>query len=462
MTVKFQNHQSDTSKYSVHEFLDSDGDKTGKRIVLSSVEGGPHHGAIGLYDGEVLRDSAKLAGKLGIPYVIVLDTSGADISKGPNGLHAWGIFAHAITQISGVVPIITIVKGACVSGPSLVLGLADFTIFTEDSFAYVSGPEAIVEVTGMEISKEELGGPKAQSSQSGVASLLAKDEAEAIDLVEALLDYLPNNNIDLHEPQISFDEPDRKNVLAKKLVPKKATESYDVREVVKDICDEDTFFEIRDSYATNMVTAFALFDGISVAIIANQPMARAGTLDIEASKKAAAHVQIANAFNIPIVTFVDTPGFEPGKDLEWRGMIRHGAELVFAYAQATVPRLGVILRKSYGGAYIVMDSKTLGNDWCGAWPDAEIAVMGAQGAVQILYRREILALETQEEQIAHAKMRQAEYEEKFSNPSQAASRGYVDEIIEPEETREKLIGALQSLVSKKHTQEDKIHSNTPL
>ena len=245
-------------------------------------------------------------------------------------------------------------------------------------------------------------------------------------------------------------------------MPARATASYDVRTVIDDVCDEHTFLELRPNYAPNMVTGLARLGGRPVGIVANQPMFRAGTLDIEASRKAARFVQWCDAFNFPIITFVDTPGFEPGRDLEWRGMIRHGAELVHAYAEATVPRLCLLLRKAYGGAYIVMDSKNLGNDWCMAWPTAEVAVMGAPGAVQILYRRQLAAIDDDAERMTEQLALEAEYSARFANPYVASERGYVDDVIAASDTRRVLADALLRLSTKREQQPSRRHSNTPL
>lgn len=432
-----------------------------RKVSVLRVGGGTRHGAITSADADAMRRSCELSQTLGIPLLIVLDTSGADITEGPAGLHAWGTFAAELARLSGVVPTTAIVTGACVSGPSLVLGLVDQVIMTKEAFAYVSGPDSVREFTGIEVSREELGSTELHET-SGVASFITETLDDAMEIYSALIDYLPNNHIEDAPIYDSDDEDKRECNLAASTVPDSANAAYDVRDVLRDILDEDSLLEVRPSYAPNIITAFARLNGRSVGLIANQPIARAGTIDIEASRKAARFVSFCDAFNIPILTFVDTPGFEPGKDLEWRGMIRHGAELVYAYAQASVPRLCLILRKSYGGAYIVMDSKNLGNDWCGAWPNAEIAVMGASGAVQILNRKQLAAVEGEEEKAALSKQLVSEYEDKFSNPNQAASLGYVDAIIEPKATRAIISTVLDSLITKKESPENRKHGNSPL
>jgi acetyl-CoA carboxylase carboxyltransferase component len=288
------------------------------------------------------------------------------------------------------------------------------------------------------------------AQRTGVASLVVGDELEARDALSALLWYLPDNHL-ADPPRLETDDPfDRSCDLAASAVPARSTASYDVRVVVQDVLDESSFLEVRPRYAPNLVTGYGSLGGRAVGIVANQPMQRAGTLDIEASRKAARFVATCNVFNMPIITFVDTPGFEPGRDLEWRGMIRHGAELVHAYAAATVPRLCVVLRKAYGGAYIVMDSRGIGNDLCVAWPSAEIAVMGAPGAVAILNKGRVDA------GLEH------EYRETFENPYRAAERGLVDAVIDPAETRHVLVDALAVLACKRDTSPARRHSNTPL
>lgn len=432
-----------------------------RQVSVLEVGGGTRHGAITSADADAMKRSAELAQTLGIPFLLVLDTSGADITEGPAGLHAWGSFAAELARLSGVVPTTAIVTGACVSGPSLVLGLVDHVIMTEAAFAYVSGPDSVREFTGIEVTRNELGSTELHST-SGVASFITDTLDSAMEIYSALLEFLPNNHLEDAEIFNCDDDITRECAIASDCVPDNANAAYDVREVVSDIVDLDSLFEVRPQYAPNIVTAFARVGGRSVGIIANQPIARAGTIDIEASRKAARFVAFCDAFNIAILTFVDTPGFEPGKDLEWRGMIRHGAELVYAYAQASVPRICVILRKSYGGAYIVMDSKNLGNDWCAAWPNAEIAVMGASGAVAILNRKQLSAVDDDEKRDELRKKLVAEYEDKFSNPNQAAELGYVDAIIEPKSTRALIATVLNSLATKRDEPRERKHGNSPL
>lgn len=432
----------------------------GRRVVWFSIEGGKHHGAITPAGGAVVAEAVRHATTFGVPVVGVVDSSGADLREGVASLHAWGRIAKALVDASGVVPTILVVTGACVSGPALLLGLADVVVMTTTAFAYVSGPEAVTAFTGVPVTRDELGGAALHARSSGVATLVV-DDAAVDDTIALLLSYLPDHHLD-DPPRYANDDPvDRPSARAAAVVPDRPTASYDVRAVVVDVLDHDSFLELRPGYAPNLVTALGRLDGRPVGIVANQPQQRAGTLDIEASRKAARFVAWCDAFNLPLLTFVDTPGFEPGRDLEWRGMIRHGAQLVHAYTAATVPRLCVVLRKAYGGAYIVMDSRGIGNDLCIAWPTAEIAVMGGPGAVQILHGRRLRELGAEERAVEEATLL-AEYETAFANPYRAAERGYVDEIVEPAATRTVLAHALDALATKRDTQPARRHSNTPL
>jgi acetyl-CoA carboxylase carboxyltransferase component len=348
---------------------------------------------------------------------------------------------------------VMIVDGPAVSGPALLLGLADLVVMTEASYAFVSGPTMVAEFTGVLVDHDELGGAVTHARYTGAASMVAADLAAAEEMVAGLLAYLPANNDD-EPPLWPTDDPvDRDTTAAGALIPTSSTGSYDVRDVMRELVDDGEMLELRGRWATNVVTAFATVGGMPVGIVANQPISLAGTLDIPASQKAARFVAFCDAFNLPIITLVDTPGFYPGKDLEWRGMIRHGAQLVFAYGRATVPRICVILRKSYGGAYIVMDSKTMGNDLCIAWPWAELAVMGAGQAAAILQRRA-----TPDERAAF----EADYTERLLNPYIAAERGFVDAVVEPAETRAVIGHALAILVDKREHLQARPHDNTPL
>ncbi len=425
----------------------------GRQVVWVDVDAGSRVGALTSDSSSKIENASITARAKGFPLIVIMRSSGADIVEGFAALHGWGLAAKALTDCSGVVPIIMVVEGPAVSGPALLLGIADFVVMTVDSYAFVTGPTMVAEFTGVSISNDELGGAASHARYTGATSLVAADLDAAIDMVAQLLAYLPQHNDE--EPRlIPTDDPsDRQTPEAGALMPQTSTGSYDVRDVIRAICDDAEMLELRGRWAPNVVTAFAAMGGLPIGIIANQPLALAGTLDIPASQKAARFVAFCDAFNLPILTLVDTPGFYPGKDLEWRGMIRHGAQLVFAYGRATVPRICVILRKSYGGAYIVMDSKTMGNDLCLAWPWAELAVMGAGQAAAILQRRA-----TPEERAAF----EVDYAERLLNPYIAAERGYLDGVIDPAETRQVIAEALMTLIDKREALVSRPHDNTPL
>ena len=425
----------------------------GREAVWLTVDGEVHKGALSAAASHVIATAAQTARSKGLPLVTQMESSGADILEGIAALHGWGTAAKALADCSGVVPTISIVTGPAVSGPALLIGLSDFVVMTDESYAFVSGPTMVAEFTGIEVSTDELGGAGTHARHSGASSVVVPDIAGAIAWVEELLEFLPSNVDQLAPITETDDADDRLTPEAGALIPELSTGSYDVRDVIASIVDDGHYMEIRARWAGNVITAFANMAGYTIGIVANQPISLAGTLDIPASQKAARFVSFCDAFNIPVLTLVDTPGFYPGKDLEWRGMIRHGAQLVFAYARATVPRICVILRKSYGGAYIVMDSKEMGNDLCLAWPWAELAVMGAGQAAAILQRRA-----TDEERAAF----EADYSQRLLNPYIAAERGYVDAVIDPADTRREICAALHMLRDKREKLVSRKHDNTPL
>jgi acetyl-CoA carboxylase carboxyltransferase component len=418
----------------------------GRQVSWFTIAGGDRHGAIGERGAAVVERAVRLGIARGVPIVGVLDTGGADVNEGVAALHGWGRIARALCEGSGVVPTVLAIRGVCVSGPALLLGLVDAVVMTQDAVAYVSGPPSVAAFTGQVLGREALGGGPVHAVETGIAALLVDDARELEPAVAAILSYLPGNGFD--DPPIADAETcDRDCTTATAAVPESETRAYDVRSVIADVVDEDTVLELWRDHATNVVTALARVDGRSVGVVANQPQSRAGTLDIDASRKAARFVAWCDAFNLPILTFVDTSGYEPGSALEWRGMIRHGAQLVHAYARATVPRVSVILRKAFGGAYIAMDSRTIGNDVCFAWPSAQIAVMGTRGALEILGGKGLTA---------------EGYEDECLNPWRAAARGYVDAVIDPRDTRRAVASALASLRSKHRDVPVRKHSNIPL
>ncbi len=422
-------------------------------VVWLDIDAEVHRGALSSTASSMIEAAGRTALEQGLPLIGVIGSSGADISEGMSALHGWGLAAKALADCSGVVPTILIVDGPAVSGPALLLGLADFVIMTDASYAFVSGPAMVAEFTGVMIDNDELGGAASHSRYSGAASLIAPDLAGAVQAAEQLLAYLPGNVNELPPNWETDDDPQRETPEAGTLIPPSSTGSYDVRKVIAALADDGEMLEVRARWASNLVTVLTTMDGRPVGIVANQPISLAGTLDIPASQKAARFVAFCDAFNLPLITLVDTPGFYPGKDLEWRGMIRHGAQLVFAYGRASVPRICIVLRKSYGGAYIVMDSKKMGNDLCLAWPWAELAVMGAGQAAAILQRRA-----TPDERAEFER----DYAERLLNPYIAAERGYIDGVIEPSETRREICRALDLLETKRERIQHRKHDNTPL
>jgi acetyl-CoA carboxylase carboxyltransferase component len=425
----------------------------GRTVVLARTDPSHHRGAITTDDGETLAEAAALALDKSVPFVAVISTSGAEINDGVPALHGWGRAAAGLTRCAGIIPVIMVVTGPAVSGPALLLGLADLVVMTDGAFAFVSGPSMVEAITGVRLDVDQLGGTGTHAQISGVAALTAPDEAAALALVAAALAYLPDHADVMPTRWPTTDPADRPTPELTALVPATPTGSYDVRRVIQAIADEGDSLELWGRYAPNLVTAFTTIDGRPVGVVANQPQSLAGTLDIPASQKGGRFVNLCDTFGLPIVTLVDTPGYFPGKDLEWRGIIRKGAQLAFAYAEASVPRVCVILRKAYGGAYIVMDSKGMGNDLCLAWPSAEVAVMGAQQAVQVLHR----GLDE-----AGRAEKAAEFERVSLTPYIAAERGYVDIVIDPADTRRMVAACLDQLNSTRERLRGKKHSNTPL
>ena len=425
----------------------------GRRVVEVDARGDTRAGSLSPEDGHTIACGATLALEQRLPIILRFASSGADISEGVAALAGWGNAARNLTRCSGVVPIVAILSGATVSGPALMLGLADVVIMTAEAYAFVSGPVMVSQFTGVPIDNAELGGVSVHLSSSGVASFFAADTDDADQIAAEVLAYLPNH-ADEEPPSIPCSDPvTRPTPEAYDILPESANGSYDVREVMEVIVDDGVFLEPHAEWAANLVTAFARIGGRAVGVVANQPQTVAGTLDIEASRKGAAFVALCDSFNLPLVTIVDTSGFYPGKDLEWRGMIRYGAQMAFAYARATVPRVNLTTRKSYGGAYIVMDSKEMGNDMALAWPSAQIAVMGAKGAVEILHRRESPERRLELE---------SAYEERLLNPYIAAERGTIDAVIDPADTRREIHSALEMLSSKREKIPPRRHDNTPL
>jgi propionyl-CoA carboxylase beta chain len=401
-----------------------------------------------------------LAIKMGAPVVGLNDSGGARIQEGVLSLGGYADIFLRNTLASGVVPQISAIMGPCAGGAVYSPAITDFNIMVDGtSYMFVTGPDVIKTVTHEEVTKEELGGAMTHNATSGVAHFAVPDDRECLRLVRELLGYLPSNNVDEAPRRETADPKDREEAALDRLVPESPNQPYDMLDLIHAVVDEGTFLEVHRYFAKNLVVGFARLAGRSVGIVANQPAYLAGTLDIDASVKGARFVRFCDAFNIPLVTFEDVPGFLPGTRQEYGGIIRHGAKLLYAFAEATVPKITVITRKAYGGAYCVMSSKHIRTDVNLAWPAAEIAVMGPEGAVNILYKRELDAADDPD---ALRTARVAEFREKFANPYVAASRGFIDEVIHPRQTRSKLIAALAGLETKRDRNPPKKHGNIPL
>jgi acetyl-CoA carboxylase carboxyltransferase component len=401
-----------------------------------------------------------LALKAGKPVVGMNDSGGARIQEGIDALCGYGNIFFRNARSSGVIPQISAIMGPCAGGAVYSPAMTDFVFMVKkSSFMFITGPDVIKAVTGEETTQEELGGAMAHNTRSGNAHFACEDDQDCIDQIKNLLAYLPDNNLE-NAPYIApKDNPARLCPILDEIIPDNPKMPYNMKDVITEIVDDHDFFEVHEYYAQNLVVGFARLNGRIIGIIANQPQVLAGCLDIDASDKAARFIRTCDAFNIPLLTFVDVPGYLPGTHQEWNGIIRHGAKLLWVYSEATVPKLTVVTRKNYGGSYIAMSSKHLGADMIFAWPSSEIAVMGAQGAANIMYRKEIAEatdpVQKREEKIA-------EYEDLFSNPYRAAERGYIDAVIRPAETRLRLIDAFEAMSGKTEELPYRKHGNVPL
>jgi methylmalonyl-CoA decarboxylase subunit alpha len=404
-----------------------------------------------------------MALKVGAPVIGINDSGGARIQEGVTALAGYAEIFERNIMSSGVVPQISAIFGPCAGGAVYSPALTDFIMMTENtSYMFVTGPKVVKTVTGEDVTDEQLGGARVHGSKSGVSSFIVENEDEGILLIRKLLSYLPQNNLE-DAPLMACDDPiDRLEDSLNEVIPDNPNKPYDVKDVIHSIVDYNEFLEVHRNYAQNIVIGFARFNGISTGIVANQPNYLAGVLDINASRKAARFVRFCDAFNIPIVTLVDVPGFLPGTAQEYGGIITHGAKLLFAYGEATVPKITVILRKSYGGAYCVMSSKHLRGDLNYSWPTGEIAVMGPRGAIEVLQSKKIKQIENEEERKQFVADAENEYKDKFANPYVAAQYGYIDDVIEPRNTRFRIIRGLQSLATKKDHMPPKKHTNIPL
>jgi len=397
--------------------------------------------------------------KVGAPIIGLNDSGGARIQEGVKSLGGYADIFYRNVQASGVIPQISAIMGPCAGGAVYSPAMTDFTLMVEDtSYMFVTGPNVVKTVTNEEVTSEELGGASTHSTKSGVTHITSFNDITCLEDIKKLMSYLPQNNTET-TAKLPYELGDEIRETLDTLVPDSANKPYDMHEVIKGIIDADSFYEIHKDYAENIIVGFARLGGRSIGIVANQPMSLAGVLDVDSSKKAARFTRFCDCFNIPLLVLVDVPGFLPGTDQEWNGIILHGAKLLYALSEATVPRVTVITRKAYGGAYDVMNSKHIGADLNFAWPTAEIAVMGAKGASEIIFRKEIQEAENPEVKLSE---KEAEYAEKFANPFEAAKRGFIDEVIMPRDTRKKLLKAFSMLENKKVMRIDRKHGNIPL
>jgi len=432
----------------------------GRKVCLFSQDFTVFGGALGEVFAEKIHKVMDLAASVGVPMIGLNDGAGARIQEGVVSLASYGGIFHRNVRASGVIPQISVILGPCAGGAVYSPAMTDFIFMVrETSHMFITGPDVVKTVTGEDVTLEQLGGATSHASKSGVATFVAGDEKECLDEVRYLMSFLPSNNLEEPPMVATGDDPERLTPELSELMPASPNQPYDMKKVIAAVVDNGDYMEYFPHWAMNLTCGFARLDGHVVGIVGNQPQNLAGVLDIESSEKGARFVRTCDAFNIPMVTFVDVPGFLPGTDQEYGGIIRHGAKLLYAYCESTVPRVQVITRKAYGGAYVVMNSKSIGADLAYAWPSAELAVMGPQGAVDIVYRRELQAA-------ANPEVRRTElveeYIERYANPYVAAERGYVDDVIDPAETRRVLVRALDMLRSKREELPRRKHGNVPL
>jgi propionyl-CoA carboxylase beta chain len=459
-----QHHSTDfgleNQKYLGDGVVTGRGTIDGRQVLVFSQDFTVFGGSLSEAHAEKICRIMDLSLKIGVPVIGLNDSGGARIQEGVVSLGGYADIFLRNTLASGVVPQISAILGPCAGGAVYSPAITDFVFMVKNtSFMFVTGPNVVKTVTHEDITFEELGGAITHATKSGVAHFACENEVDCLGAIRKLLGYIPLNNLDDPPRVVSTDDPLRMDKTLDTIVPENPNKPYDMKEVIRKIVDNGEFFEVQELFAQNLLVGFARLGGYSVGIVANQPSVLAGVLDIDASLKGARFVRFCDAFNIPIVVLEDVPGFLPGTDQEWRGIIKNGAKLLYAFCEATVPRLTVITRKAYGGAYDVMNSKHIGGDVNLAWPSAEIAVMGPKGAVEIIFRKEI-ELASDREQATEQKV--TEYREKFANPYIAAERGFIDEVIVPSETRPKLIKALRFLENKVDSNPKKKHGNIPL
>ena len=430
----------------------------GRRVFVASQNAAVMGGSLGEMHANKIVKAMHMALKYGCPFIALNDSGGARIQEGVDSLGGYARIFDANCEASGVIPQLSVILGPCAGGAVYSPALTDFVFMTENSYMFITGPEVVRAVMQEAVSFEELGGGLIHSKESGVSHFLSRDDAECLSKVRDLLSYLPSNNMDDPPYLPPIDDPQRLCPELEEIVPADPSKPYDVREVIASIVDDGRFFEVHELWAENLVVGYARLNGHVVGIVANQPMVLAGTIDIKASVKAAHFIRICDAYNVPIVTLQDVPGFLPGTHQEYGGIIRNGARMIYAYSEATVPKLMIVTRKSYGGAMCVMSSKGLRGDLLYAWPNAELAVMGAEGAVNILFKKQV---QEAEDPNARRKELVDDYEEKFNNPYVAAARGLIDDVIEPRMSRRVLIQALELTLSKRERHVPKKHGISP-
>ncbi|MCB1190777.1 MAG: acyl-CoA carboxylase subunit beta [Leptospiraceae bacterium] len=431
----------------------------GRYVFVAAQDATVMGGSLGEMHAKKIVKVMRMALQYGCPFIAINDSGGARIQEGVDSLGGYASIFDANCEASGVIPQLSLILGPCAGGAVYSPGLTDFIFMTENSYMFITGPEVVKAVMQEEVSFEDLGGGSTHSSESGVSHFLSKDDKECLMKTRELLSYLPSNNQDDPPYVKPTDDPERRCPELDEIVPVDPMKPYDVRKVITSILDDGQFLEIHQLWAQNLVVGYGRLNGYVVGILANQPMVLAGTLDIKASIKATHFIRICDAYNIPLITLQDVPGFLPGKDQEWGAIIRNGARLIYAYSEATIPKMMIILRKSYGGAYCVMSSKGLRGDLLYAWPNAEIAVMGAEGAVNILFRNDVAKAE---DPAARRKELVDDYQRKFNNPYVAASRGLIDNVIEPKDTRRILIKSLEVTLSKREKHVPKKHGISPM
>jgi acetyl-CoA carboxylase carboxyltransferase component len=432
----------------------------GRKVCVFSQDFTVFGGALGEVFAEKIHKIMDLAGSMGVPMIGLNDGAGARIQEGVVSLASYGKIFHRNVKSSGVIPQISVILGPCAGGAVYSPAMTDFIFMVhETSHMFITGPDVVKTVTGEEVTLEELGGAMSHATKSGVATFVSADEKSCLDEVKYLLSFLPSNNLE-ESPLVDIeDDPERLCPELIDVIPNSANIPYDMRKVVSSVLDGGELLEYFPNWGTNLICGFGRLNGRAVGIVGNQPQVLAGVLNIEASEKGARFVRTCDSFNIPLITFVDVPGFMPGTDQEYGGIIRHGAKLLYSYCEATVPRIQIITRKAYGGAYVVMDSKSIGSDLAYAWPSAELAVMGPQGAVEIVHKRELSDAADSSE--LRAKLVE-EYTEKFSNPYLAAERGFIDDVIDPQDTRKILIKSLEMISTKREELPRRKHGNMPL